>query len=82
MKLTLTYSSGESFTMPWRPEGRKSYSNTACSFLYNLNRAARADWTVTTEDGRAVPMGKACAAATTEMNAIRNGQRIPALPQF
>lgn len=82
MNLTLTHSSGKSFTMPWRPEGRKPYSNTAASFLYNLSRADRADWTVATEDGKNVPIGKACAAAAEEMNAVRNGRRIPALPQF
>lgn len=82
MNLTLTHTGGESFTMPWRPEGRKPYTSTAAAFLYNLSRADRANWTVTTEDGRVVSINKACAAAAEEMNAIRNGRRIPALPQF
>lgn len=81
MNLILTHVSGRSFTMPWRPEGRESYTNTAASFLYNLNRTDRADWTVEVE-GRIIPIGKACTAAAAEMNAIRNGQRIPPLPQF
>jgi hypothetical protein len=82
MNVTFTHTSGAILTMPWRPEGRKPYTGTAASFLYNLPRADCADWTVTTEDGRAVPMSKARAAAAAEMNAIRNGQRIPALPQL
>ena len=82
MKLIITQvSSGESKEMTWRGAG-KGYNGTACSFLYNLARADRADFIVATEDGRSVPMQRACAAAAEEMNAIRNGRRIPAVPEF
>jgi len=82
MKLIITQvSSGKSQEMAWRRDG-KAYNGTACSFLYNLARADRADFIVATEDGRNVPMQRACAAAAEEMNAIRNGRRIPAVPQF
>jgi hypothetical protein len=81
MNVTITQkSSGKAMEMVWRPESGKAYSNTACSFLYNLPRAARADFKVEFE-GRIVTKA-AHAAASEEMNAIRNGRAIPALPQF
>jgi len=80
MKLIITQvSSGTSQEMEWRG---KAYNGTACSFLYNLARGERADFTVATEDGRSIQMQRACAAAAEEMNAIRNGRRVPAVPQF
>ena len=80
MNVTITQkSTGKSMEMVWRPE-RGAYSNTACSFLYNLPRVARSDFRVEFE-GRIVTKA-AHAAADAEMNAIRNGRAIPALPKF
>ncbi len=81
MTITLTHTSGRTIDLPWRPEGRKPYSGTAVSFLYNLPRGERANWSASI-DGRAISMNKACGAAAEEMNAIRSGRRTPALPQF
>lgn len=81
MNVKLVHKTGKEFTMPWRPEGRRPYTNTAASFLFNLARTERADWTVTV-DGREVPIHKAYGAAAEEMNALHSGRRLPPLPKF
>ena len=81
MTITITKkATGESRTMNWR--GSRNYARTACSFLYNLSRSERGEFALTTEDGREINMAKACAAAAAEMNAIRNGRRVPPLPDL
>lgn len=78
----LTHATGQVIEMPWRHAKGRSYSGTLCSFLYNLNRATRADWTLTKEDGTSINLIKAINAAAKEMNAIRHGDRIPVEPTF
>ena len=82
MEVTITQkSTGNSATMVWRREGRnKAYNGTACQFLYNLPRTELADFIVEL-DGRDVTRA-AYRAASAEMNAIRHGYRVPAMPKF